>query len=71
MNARKTASWATGRRRNHYQMRQKMVSIGDDFWIENDQGQKVYKVDGKALRVRQTLVFEDAHGRSCARSRSA
>ena len=26
------------------------------------QGQKVYKIDGKALRVRQTLSFEDAHG---------
>ncbi len=48
--------------KNHYQMRQKMVSIGDDFWIENDHGQKVFKVDGKALRVRQTLILEDAHG---------
>jgi uncharacterized protein YxjI len=48
--------------KNRYQMRQKMVAIGDDFWIENDRGQKVFKVDGKALRVRQTLVFEDAHG---------
>ena len=48
--------------RSHYQMRQKMVSIGDDFWIENDHGQKMYKVDGKALRVRQTLILEDAHG---------
>jgi uncharacterized protein YxjI len=47
----------------HYQMRQKMVSIGDDFWIENDRGEKVFKVDGKALRVRSTLVFEDAHGK--------
>jgi len=46
----------------HYKMRQKMVSIGDDFWIENDRGERVYKVDGKALRVRQTLLFEDAHG---------
>jgi uncharacterized protein YxjI len=45
-----------------YQMRQKLVSIGQDFWIENDQGQKVFKVDGKALRVRDTLKFEDAHG---------
>jgi uncharacterized protein YxjI len=52
---------------NHYQMRQKMAAIGDDFWIENDKGQKVYKVDGKALRVRQTLVFEDAHGTELAR----
>jgi uncharacterized protein YxjI len=43
-------------------MRQKMVAIGDDFWIENDRGEKVFKVDGKALRVRQTLIIEDAHG---------
>jgi uncharacterized protein YxjI len=47
---------------NHYQMREKMVSIGDDFWIENDKGQKVFKVNGKALRLRQTLIFEDARG---------
>jgi len=50
-----------------YQMRQKMVAIGDDFWIENEQGQRVYKVDGKALRIRQTLVFEDAHGTELAK----
>src|SRR5512143_857365 len=48
---------------NRYQMRQKMVAIGDDFWIENEQGQKVFRVDGKALRVRQTLIFEDANGK--------
>jgi len=44
-------------------MRQKLVSIGDDFFIENDRGEKVYKVDGKALRIRQTLVFEDMQGK--------
>ena len=48
---------------NRYQMREKLVSIGDDFWIENAHGQRVYKVDGKALRVRDTLKFEDAHGK--------
>jgi uncharacterized protein YxjI len=46
-----------------YQMRQKMLAIGQDFWIENEQGQRVYKVDGKVLRVRDTLLFQDAHGR--------
>jgi len=45
-----------------YQMREKMVSIGDDYWIEDAQGQKVFKVDGKALRVRDTLLFKDRHG---------
>ena len=44
-----------------YKMRQKLVSFGDDFWIENDQGEKAFKVDGKMLRVRDTLFFEDPH----------
>ena len=43
-------------------MREKMVSIGDDYWIEDAQGQKAFKVDGKALRVRDTLLFKDRHG---------
>jgi uncharacterized protein YxjI len=47
----------------HYQMRQKLVSIGDDYWIENARGERVFKVDGKALRLRQTLLFEDRDGR--------
>jgi uncharacterized protein YxjI len=43
-------------------MRQNLVSIGDDFWIEDDHGNRVAKVDGKALRIRKTLIFEDADG---------
>ncbi len=45
-----------------YRVRQKLVAIGDDFWIENDRGEQVCKVDGKALRLRKTLVFEDVAG---------
>lgn len=56
-----------GSGKTHYQMQQKMFSIGNDFWIENDRGEKVYKVDGKALRVRSTLVLEDRSGREVAR----
>jgi len=48
---------------SHYQMREKLLTIGDDFWIENDRGERAFKVDGKALRVRNTLIFEDAQGR--------
>ena len=44
-----------------YQMREKLLSIGDDFYIEQG-GRRVFHVDGKALRVRQTLVFEDMDG---------
>jgi uncharacterized protein YxjI len=47
---------------NRYKIRQKMISIGDDFWVENQDGKKVFKVDGKALRLRKTLIFEDMQG---------
>lgn len=46
----------------HYRMRQRLVSVGDDYWIEDDEGRRVFKVNGKALRIRQTLHFEDAQG---------
>jgi len=48
---------------NRYKIRQKLISIGDDFWIENQTGQKVFKVDGKVMRIRKTLVFEDMNGK--------
>ncbi|MCX7792458.1 MAG: LURP-one-related family protein [Chloroflexaceae bacterium] len=46
----------------HYKVRQRMVAIGDDFWIEDSDGRRAYKVDGKVLRVRSTLIIEDAQG---------
>ncbi|HET9969773.1 MAG TPA: LURP-one-related family protein [Streptosporangiaceae bacterium] len=46
-----------------YKLRQRMISIGDDYVIENDQGERVYKLDGKALRIRKTILFEDMDGR--------
>ncbi len=51
---------------NVYRMREKMVSIGDDYWIENGAGERTFKVDGKAFRVRDTLVIEDVAGREVA-----
>ena len=50
-----------------YRMRQKLLSIGDDYWIENDRGERAYKVNGKAFRVRQTFVLENPSGDEVAR----
>src|SRR4249919_2505739 len=49
-----------------FQMRQKMLSIGDDYWIEDDAGNRVFRVDGKAVRIRDTWTLEDANGREVA-----
>jgi uncharacterized protein YxjI len=63
------ALFGRGERRSNvqYRMREKLVAIGDDYWIEDDAGQRVFKVNGKALRVRDTLVFEDASGNELLR----
>jgi uncharacterized protein YxjI len=45
-----------------YRMREKLLSIGDDFWIETDEGRRVFKVNGKALRLRDTFVLESPSG---------
>jgi uncharacterized protein YxjI len=52
---------------SRYQMRQRLLSIGDDYWIEDEQGRRAFRVDGKALRVRQTFVLEDAGGNEVAK----
>ena len=45
-----------------YTMREKMFSVGDDFWIETEEGERAFKVNGKALRIRETLVVESPSG---------
>jgi uncharacterized protein YxjI len=48
--------------RTRYQMREKLLAIGDDFWIETEGGEKAFKVDGKALRVRSTFILKTPDG---------
>ena len=45
-----------------FQMREKLIAIGDDYWIEDDSGERAFKVNGKAARVRDTWKLEDPHG---------
>ena len=47
---------------NRYQMRQKVLAIGDDFWIDNEHGEHAFKVNGKVLRARETFILERASG---------
>jgi uncharacterized protein YxjI len=53
-----------------YQLRARLVSFGDDFWIENQDGERVLRVDGKVLRVRKTLDIEDTEGKHLCRIQS-
>jgi uncharacterized protein YxjI len=45
-----------------YTMREKLLAIGEDFWVETDEGRAAFKVDGKAFRARDTFFLTDASG---------
>jgi uncharacterized protein YxjI len=47
-------------------MQEKLFSIGDDAWIEDQEGNRAFKADGKALRLRATFVLEDTSGNEVA-----
>jgi uncharacterized protein YxjI len=48
-------------------MREKLVTFGDDFVIQTSGGQPAYRVDGKALRLRNTIQIQDPRGRTLYR----
>lgn len=50
-----------------FQLREKMISIGDDYWIETDAGQRMFRVNGKVARVRDTWALEDTNGHDVAK----
>jgi uncharacterized protein YxjI len=49
-----------------YVIRERFFSIGDDFDIVDDHGDKVFHVDGKVFSVRNKLVIEDLSGAEVA-----
>jgi len=53
-------------RKRKFQMRENALSIGDDYWIEDESGNKAFKVNGKVARLRDTWVLEDAGGNEVA-----
>ncbi|MFH8802365.1 LURP-one-related/scramblase family protein [Streptomyces sp. NPDC017936] len=44
-------------------VRDRLLAFGDDYWIEDDRGNRVYLVDGKAMRLRDTFELKDTQGR--------
>src|SRR5580704_1951509 len=49
-----------------YVMKQRMFSLGDDFYIRDEDDHDVFFVDGKAFSLGDQLSFEDMHGRELA-----
>ncbi|WP_084964369.1 LURP-one-related/scramblase family protein [Thermoactinospora rubra] len=53
-----------------YQLQQRALSLGEDFWIENGLGQRVYRVDGKVFHFRKTFLLKDLAGQEMLRIQS-
>ena len=49
-----------------YIMKQKLLSLGDDFHIKDANGRDVYFVDGKAFSIGDQLSFQDLERRELA-----
>lgn len=45
-----------------YLVQERLFSIRTDFWIEDESGNRVFFVDGKALALRETFELKDAAG---------
>ncbi|MFB6131592.1 MAG: LURP-one-related/scramblase family protein [Salinigranum sp.] len=50
-----------------YRMREKLVAFGNDFVIETGAGAPAFRVDGKALRMRNTIQIQDLAGQTLYR----
>jgi uncharacterized protein YxjI len=49
-------------RHMRYQVKEKVFSIGTDFWVTDEQDNKAFLIDGKVLHIRQTLELKDPSG---------
>ncbi|NYE46719.1 uncharacterized protein YxjI [Spinactinospora alkalitolerans] len=47
-------------------VRERVFDIGDDYWVEDENGERVFLVDGKALRLRETFELKDMDGNEIA-----
>ncbi|MDR3035519.1 MAG: LURP-one-related family protein [Kitasatospora sp.] len=45
-----------------YLVRERFLAVGEDFWIEDEHGDRAFLVDGKAMRVRDTFELKDPAG---------
>jgi len=53
----------------NYLIRKKLIALGDDFWVEDEAGERVFHVDGKVMRLRDTYVIETPDGQELLRIR--
>ena len=51
----------------NFLIRKQVLALGDDFWVEDETGERVFHVDGKVMRLRDTFVLETPDGQELLR----
>ncbi len=49
-----------------FRLKHQLFSLGEDFAIQNERGEDVYRADGKALALRETFAVADLDGNELA-----
>jgi uncharacterized protein YxjI len=49
-----------------YLLREKLLTFGNDLWVENERGEPIFRVDDKVLRVRDTYGLAVVPGQNDA-----
>lgn len=45
-----------------YKLQKELFSLDEDFWVENEKGEQVYKADSQATTLRETFVLANKDG---------
>jgi uncharacterized protein YxjI len=48
-------------------VQESLIERGDDVWIEDDQGERVYRIDDRALLIRDAFILRDRDGNELAK----
>jgi uncharacterized protein YxjI len=51
----------------NYLIKKQVIALGDDFWVQDEDGERRYRIDGKAFRLRKTFVIETVDGEEVAK----
>jgi len=51
----------------NYLIRKQLIALGNDFWVEDEDGRRVFHIDGKVLRPRDTYVLQTPEGEELLR----
>lgn len=49
-----------------YRLKERAFDVGEDYWVEDEAGDRAFEIDGKALRIRRTFILKDASGTELA-----